>query len=173
MTKELSAKFKCTNTHSEVRNSFRSPRTSSAVDSTQSDATVRKRVQRLRSKLPSTPVASVSTVHHLIKTSTPRRRKMLNKLQKPECSDVNTVEKTLDLNKVGRPQKTISQVKKKLAFSKANRQGIAARNLRRYICRKLAQEKRVKANPQHELKASLNLPQLTSTQPKPTQHNPT
>ena len=46
-------------------------------------------------------------------------------------------------------------MKKKLAFSKANRQGIAARNLRRYICRKLAQEKRVKANPHQKWEARI------------------
>lgn len=88
--------------------------------STATKASTRKRAQRVRQHLPESPGASANTVSHLIRNATPRRK---SKLMNFNVSDnigklqIEKLQETLHINKVGRPSREFRNAKKQLQFS--------------------------------------------------------
>lgn len=75
---------------------------------------IRKRGQRVRQNLSENPVAWDTTLSHILKNATPRRKSML--MGKPGITDLENFDETLNNNKVGRPCREVINVKKQLAF---------------------------------------------------------
>ena len=70
----------------------------------------RKRGQRVRQNLPENPVATDTTLSHILKNATLRRKSML--MSNPGITDLENCDETLNINKVGRPCREVINVKK-------------------------------------------------------------
>ncbi|CAG2233033.1 unnamed protein product [Mytilus edulis] len=108
-------------------------------------ASTRKRVQRVRQLLPESPGAWANTVSHLIKNATPRRKSKLMSFSSTagKSADLEKIQETLQINKVGRPTREIRNAKKHLAFSSSEQLWKNGKILDMYKKRKLQQVKRL------------------------------
>lgn len=108
-------------------------------------ASTRKRVQRVRQLLPESPGAWANTVSHLIKNATPRRKSKLMSFSSTagKSADLEKIQETLQINKVGRPTREIRNAKKHLAFSSSEQLWKNGKIVDMYKKRKLQQVKRL------------------------------
>jgi hypothetical protein len=113
----------------------------------------RKRAERCREKLPSTPDGWSKTMTHLIRNATPTRSGAL--LNSILCDDptmtsgVKQLAETIELNKVGKPKKEYATVKKQLSFcDNAALVYKNKKNIARYQSRKKRELKRLHTKPQ-------------------------
>lgn len=106
-------------------------------------STIRKRAERVRNTLPENSEAWASTMEHLIRNATPKRRSLL--LTSDSGSTMSTpLSKMLEINKVGRPNKDSEKVKKKLAYtSNSEKLWNKKKTLNQYKSRKASQLKRL------------------------------
>ena len=106
-------------------------------------STIRKRAQRVRKILPDSSVGWASTMKHLINNATPKRKSLLDTITESDSSSTG-VKRTLEINKIGRPNKSNEKVKKQLAFSeKSDTLWNKSKSLNQYKSRKLIQVKRL------------------------------
>ena len=82
------------------------------VNVSDSGSSLRKRAQRTKKQLPQSPNAWASTLKHIIKNATPRRKGLLDW----NINDEN-IDEVLNITKVGRPQKSVEKAKRSLAFA--------------------------------------------------------
>ncbi len=122
----------------------------------------RKRVQRLRKRLPNSPSTWVETVSHLIKNSTPRRKQGLMSEISPD-SPPSAVDppQEINLRKVGRPRKEFSNTKRilvKAAVDKENLTAAQLKSMRRYLRRDAqVKPKNLSKLYNHEWQPSVNI----------------
>ena len=99
-----------------------SPPSSSPVQAcVSSSAQIRKRAQRVKQKFPDTPDRWASTLNHIIRNATPRRRSMITMTN---ATDQHTADNAcvatstcIEMNKVGRPKSEYAGIKKRLSFT--------------------------------------------------------
>lgn len=101
--------------NSELQTSADKTKSRNRVIKSASSSTIRKCAQRARKQLPQSPKAWASTIEHIIKNATPRRKGLLEKNQDDE--NIANLSDVLNITKVGRPRKEVEKAKRSLAFA--------------------------------------------------------
>lgn len=115
----------------------------SGAKSQHNQTAIRKRAQRVKNLLPGSPKAWASTMKHLIRNATPKRKSMLLTEENKSTTKTN-VKETLKINKVGRPDKATEKVKKKLAYTEDSESlWKTKKQLKQFKNRKASQVKRL------------------------------
>jgi len=104
-------------------------------------ATVRKRAQRAKQCLPKESMAWASTVNHLVKNATPKRRSLI-KISHDEDNDI--IADVIGTRTVGRPPQSHSKVKRQLAYtSNAKNMWRCKKSLQQFKHRQTKQSKAI------------------------------
>ena len=112
--------------------------------------TTRKRAERARSTLLDS-YAWASTLKHLIKNATPKRKSLMLSNSNGNETDGLSINKIAEVNKVGRPNKTTEHVKRQLAFTGSDGSKLwhKMKQLKQYKTRKSKQASTTKHQKRH------------------------
>ena len=122
-------------TESSTNNQTPSRQEGQNQSSNKTPASIRKRAQRVKTKLPESPKTWAKTINHIVKNATQRRQTLPLKAVQGN-SIISDLEETCEVNKLCRPKKSLQGIRKSLAFSKdADKLWRSKHNLQRYRSR--------------------------------------
>lgn len=137
--KNEARKLNAENFHADSVQSERQPKLKCKV---LRQSTIRKRAERMHLHLPESGQEWATTLSHVIKNASSKRRSLLFENEKRALNKSSDLDQTLNINKIGRPSKEHEAIKRQLAFpNEAETFWNNKRSLKRYCKRQKAQLK--------------------------------